>query len=511
LLGGSTLTPTVRTTKGLIEGFTEEGIFKFFGVPYAEPPAGERRWRPPDAVAEREGVRTAKDFGPICPQTAGAVFTTRGKTQSEDCLYLNVWTRSLEAQAKQPVMVWIHGGGYLGGGGCEDGTDGSRLAALGVTMVSFNYRLGAFGYLAHPEIGCNFGLQDQIAVLRWVRENIASFGGDPERVTVFGQSAGGHSVRMLLNCPAASGLFRGAILQSAGCEKPAFDNSPPNEKTYAATRALIAHLGGGGPEELRRLPTEAVKEASHLFSGVIPKPRRVHTPANLAWMPVSDGVILPADNDTRPLAAVPLLLGYTRNEARYFIQPGMLPNNRIILGALTKALAGVEAKAVSRELALQRGVPIYDRLDHVYTAAIWAEPTLATAERLLSTGHQFYCYRFDRVSPGAAASNFLAKHTAELRYLFGTLTADGYDEVDRRLTAWMQAQWVAFARDGAPADATVWRPYGENQRILLIGDQLLSGRLDDDPLVPVLHRLRTSKPLSPSRGLIGLFRRLWSA
>ena len=186
-------------------------------------------------------------------------------------------------------MVWVHGGGYLGGGGCEDGTDGSHLAALGVTMVSFNYRLGAFGYLAHPKFGSNFGLRDQIAALQWVRENIENFGGDPECVTIFGQSAGGHAVRMLLSSPAASGLIHRAILQSGGFERPAFDTSPANEQTYEASEELIAHVGGGEPEELRRLPTEVIKEASLLLSGVIPKPRRVHTPANLRWMPVNDG------------------------------------------------------------------------------------------------------------------------------------------------------------------------------------------------------------------------------
>ena len=403
----------------------------------------------------------------------------------------------------------VHGGGYLGGGGCEDGTDGSQLAALGVTVVSFNYRLGAFGYLAHPKLGSNFGLQDQIAALQWVRGNIEHFGGDPACVTVFGQSAGGHAVRMLLSSPTASGLFQRAILQSGGGERFAFDTSKPNEKTYAASEALIAHVGGGGPEELRRLPTEVIKQASHLFSGVIPKPRRVHTPANLAWMPVNDGVILPVDSDSRPLGSVPLLLGFTRNEARYFIRPGMLPYNRIILAAMTRVLADAQAKAVSRQLAAQ-GTSIYERLDQVYTDAIWTEPALTTAKRLLASGHQFYCYRFDRVSPGAAASNFLAQHTAELRYLFGTLTADGYDETDRRISAWMQVQWVAFARDCAPADDAVWRPFGEDERILVVGDDFHQGRIEDDPVVPLLHRLRAIKPSSP-RGLFSLFRRLWPA
>src|SRR5262249_11474020 len=149
-----------------------------------------------------------------------------------------------------------------------------------------------FGYLAHPEFGSNFGLQDQIAALQWVRENIEAFGGDPECVTVFGQSAGGHSIRMLLSSPAASGLCHRAILQSGGSEKPAFDGSG-SAKTYKASEKLIAYVGGGGPERLRQLPADAIREASHLFSGVIPKPRHVHTPANLRWMPVNDGVIVP--------------------------------------------------------------------------------------------------------------------------------------------------------------------------------------------------------------------------
>ncbi len=503
------MAPSVRIKQGLTEGFSEGAVFKFLGVPYAEPPVGSRRWRPPVPVAEWAGVRKAQDFGPICPQTAGAVFKTRAKSESEDCLYLNVWTRSVNTQARQPVMVWIHGGGYLGGGGCEDGTDGSHLAALGVTVVSFNYRLGAFGYLAHPKIGTNFGLQDQIAALEWVRENIEHFGGDPECVTIFGQSAGGHAVRMLLSCPAASGLFHRAILQSGGGERFAFDTSKPNEKTYAASEALVAHVGGGGPEELRRLPTEVIKQASHLFSGVIPKPRRIHTPANLAWMPVNDGVILPVDSDSRQLGAVPILLGFTRNEARYFIRPGMLPYNRIILRAMTRVLAGTQAKAVLSQLAAQ-GASMYDRCDQVYTDAVFAEPMLTTAERLKASAHRFYLYRFDRVSPGAAASNFLAQHTAELRYLFGTLIADGYDETDRRISASMQAQWLAFARDGAPADDAVWRPYGADERILVIGDDFHLGRIEDDSVLPLLHRLRTLKPSAP-RGLLSLFRRLWPA
>ena len=149
-------------------------------------------------------------------------------------------------------------------------------------------------------------------------------------------------------------------------------------------------------------------------------------------------------------------------------------------------------------------------MDHIYTDAIWAEPTLTTAQRLLASGQEFYCYRFDRVSPDRKAANVLAKHTAELRYLFGALRADGYDDTDKRVAAWMQAQWIGFARDGAPADDAVWRPFGEDERILVVGDDFHQGRIEDDPVVPLLHRLRAIKPSSP-RGLFSLFRRLWPA
>ncbi|MFC4014245.1 carboxylesterase/lipase family protein [Nonomuraea purpurea] len=483
----------VETRQGPIQGCAEDGIGRFFGIPYAAPPVGALRWRPPDPAPGWTRVRQATEFGPICPQTAGAVFTPRASRQDEDCLYLNVWTATVDPQAKQPVMVWIHGGGYLGGGGCEDGTDGSALAGLGVTVVSFNYRLGAFGYLAHPDFGSNFGLQDQIAALQWVQQHITQFGGDPERVTVFGQSAGAHSVRTLLSSPSAAGLFHRAILQSGGGERFTFDAKQPGERTYAASQAFIAHLGGGGPQQLRQIPTEMVKQASHLFSGVIPKRGRVHTPANLAWMPVTDGDIVPADAGTRPPAPVPLLLGYTHNEARYFIKPGMLPYNRLLLWVLTKALAGPQARAVRSELATSAG-SLYDRFDRAYTAAVFAEPLLATTERLLSSGHEFYCYRFDRVSPGAEKSDVRVQHTAELRYLFGTLTTDGYDDVDQQVSARIQAHWVAFARDGAPTADRSWPRYDDLARIAVIADTPGQGRIDDDPIAALIHLRRTRGP-----------------
>ncbi len=499
--------PMVLTNEGLVEGFLEDGLCKFLGIPYAKPPIGPLRWHAPVSAEKWAGVRKAHDFGPICPQTNGAVFTTRAKVQSEDCLYLNVWTGSLDVTARQPVMVWIHGGGYLGGGGCEDGTDGSQLAALGVTVVSINYRLGAFGYLAHPEFGGNFGLQDQIAALRWVRENISQFGGDPECVTIFGQSAGGHSVRMLLSSPLTEGLFHRAICQSGGGERFAFDRLAAGERAYKASQDLITYLGGGSPEMLRKLPTQLIKEASHRFSGVIPKAGRVHTPANLAWMPVNDGVILPKGDELRPVTRVPLLLGFTRNEARYFIKPGMLSYNRILLWMMSRALARNQARAVRRELKLHTP-PIYDQFDRIYTDAVFAEPLMATANKLLLWKIPFYVYRFDKVSPHAAATNLLAQHTSELRYIFGTLMGTDYNDADKAISKWMQVQWVAFARNGAPGDQA-WNPYVDAERIMVIDDHLSSEQLTADSVTVILHRMRSeksSRPTEPAMRWRGLWR-----
>ncbi|WP_447949586.1 carboxylesterase/lipase family protein [Microbacterium aurum] len=482
---------TVRTRHGIVEGFEEDELAKFYGIPYAKPPVGDRRWAPPAAPDSWDGVRPAHEFGPIAVQGAGAVFTPRAKTQSEDCLYLNVWTATTDAEAKQPVMVWIHGGGYLGGSGCEDGTDGASLARRGVTVVSFNYRLGAFGYIADPELGTSFGLQDQLAALHWVQDNIAAFGGDPDNVTVFGQSAGGHSVRTLLTVPSAAGLFHRGILQSAGVARYPFDTIPAGDRTRQATRDLFTHLGGGSAEDLRKIPTAAVKEASYLYSGTIAKRGRVHTPANLTWMPTADGDILPEDGYPAPVMKMPVMMGMTQNESRYFIKPGMLPYNSFILWALTRAIDGHQAGAVRRELRKADG-SMYDRFDRAYTSTVFAEPLLAATDVFAAAGLPMYGYRFERVSPGAAASDFRAQHTSELRYLFGTLTAQGYDDTDRQVSEWMQQQWVTFARTGAPEHST-WPRLGNDGQIAIINGTVKVGRFDNDPIVDIAHVNRADR------------------
>src|ERR1700737_1636205 len=248
-------TPRVKIDTGNLEGFDTAGVMVFRGIPYARPPIGNLRWSPPLPARPWRGVRAAKQLGQKCiqpqplprndPFAAGV---------SEDCLYLNVWTNSLDTRAsRRPVMVWIHGGGFFAGFGGEERHNGARLAKKGAVVVTLNYRLGPFGFLAHPAFAAespyhaagNYGLLDQIAALRWVQRNISRFGGDPSRVTIFGESAGGMSVGSLIASPLAKGLFQRAILESG---TGVFIGGTPRETAQSAALQLAEslHVRGTG-------------------------------------------------------------------------------------------------------------------------------------------------------------------------------------------------------------------------------------------------------------------------
>jgi para-nitrobenzyl esterase len=439
----------VETRCGTLEGFVESGVHKFHGIPYAKPPIGDLRWRAPAPVTPWAGVRQAKTFGPASVQTVGAVFDLRVDEQSEDCLYLNVWTTDLSAAASRPVMVFIHGGGNLGGAGSEDCYDGTHLARKGVTAVTFNYRLGALGFLAHPTVGANFAVLDYVAALEWVRDNIGAFGGDPGNVTVYGQSAGALAARTLLSCGAARGLFHRAILQSAGFGPPAFAKSWSYERAQQAAEALFDRLGSRDLAVLRAAPIAEVKLASHELCGIFPKPGHVHTPANLVWMPVIDNTTVMESPLPAGPGEMPLLLGCVENEARFFLKPGNV-YPRQVLENMARQLCGPKADEILASLDAEK-LDTYDALDRLFTTIMWTEPAWETVRTLTARGRPFYYYQFKRLSPGAIASRELAKHTAELRYVFGNLPDDaGYDAVDRHVSELVRDAWIAFARDGVP-------------------------------------------------------------
>src|SRR5947209_4624122 len=325
------LMTVVDTTSGKLEGLAEAGLQVFRGIPFAAPPVGELRLRAPRAVKPWTGVRPATEFGCWSPQNSPAT-TLSGQLpgeQAEDCLSLNVWTPAADS-ARRPVLVWIHGGGFIGGSGAMNLYAGARLAARGdVVVVTVNYRLGILGFLAHPDLADsdaadgaagatgNWGLLDQVAALRWVRDNIAGFGGDPDKVTVFGESAGGMSVSDLLAMPSTEGLFRRAIVQSG----------PPNavsmEKAEGITAKLLAELGVTSVAALRELPQQTLLDAQ----AKLVAERRSE---GLPLLPVVDEVTIPLAPQ-RAIAAgvardIELLIGTNRDEAKMFMVAD--PKNR---------------------------------------------------------------------------------------------------------------------------------------------------------------------------------------
>ncbi len=277
----TTATPThVRTDKGEVVGIEHRGVLRFSGIPYAAPPVGPRRYLPPEPHDGWSGVLDATAYGAICPQPPMMLAQLLGEEpepEHEDCLFLNVFTPACD-DAARPVMVWIHGGGFMMGSGSSAMYDGAHLVRRGdVVVVTINYRLGALGFLHTDDLGhgegtANAGIADQIQALRWVRDNIAAFGGDPANVTIFGESAGAMSVGTLLGTPAAQGLFHRAILQSGAAH-----NVSTLTHAGEVREALLARLGGGGVERLRSAPlAELMTAAVRLLHGGVRPRRRAH-------------------------------------------------------------------------------------------------------------------------------------------------------------------------------------------------------------------------------------------
>ena len=404
----------VRIDSGLLAGAGEvrAGIRAWLGVPFAAPPVGELRWRAPAPVAEWDGVRRADRFAAQCVQPARAADSVYAEfagvqAMSEDCLYLNVWAPAQAPDAALPVMVWIHGGAFQQGSGANPVFVRGDLPRHGVVLVTINYRLGPFGFMAHPGLSeeaqgasGNYGLQDMAAALRWVQRNIAAFGGDPARVTVFGQSAGAHGVIALMASPEAHGLFRHAVAQSFGIG--AADSLAAAEKKG---KDFAEGAGAGTIPALRTLDAEA------LLARYMAQPER--------FMPIVDGRFLPkalaevfAAGEQQP---VPLLTGWNRDEGSTF-PPA--------IGKIFPA--------------------------GVYAAACMHAPIAPTYLYHFAHMQPFHPQqRYREVDPASKLGVF---HSSEYPYIFGTtreLTRDWGAE-DDRMTALMQACWTRFARTGDP-------------------------------------------------------------
>ena len=487
--------PVVETGQGRLVGHERRGISLFRGIPYARPPVGRLRFRPPETPESWAGVRDASDTGPSAPQIGalpGPVgrFVGAGSRRSEDCLYLNVWTPGLD-DARRPVLVWIHGGAFVLGSGSVPIYSGRRLARRGdVVVVTINYRLGALGFL-HLDLlrgdttaASNLGVRDQVAALRWVREHIAEFGGDPDNVTIFGESAGGMSVGTLLGVPEAREHYRRAILQSGAAH-----NVSSPERAERVAEVFLSELGlppSAGDRELALLPVEQIIDAQMAATR---KLGIVH--GTLPWQPAVDGGFLPdqplsqvARGET---ADIPLLVGTNRDEWKLFT-------------LFDRRTRGMDEAALLRRVERlvpekdEDGVPFAEQVIETYRealvgrsrkpVALWEAiqsdrvfryPAQRLAELQAEQQPRTFQYLFDW-APLLGGRRVGACHALEIPFVFGTLAHPlvrpvlGAGGEARRLARAIQHAWLSFARDGSPESDALpeWEPYEPGRRATLV-------------------------------------------
>jgi para-nitrobenzyl esterase len=468
----------VETAQGRLEGFAKDGVLRFNGIPYAKPPVGPSRWRMAEPPEPWSGLRDAARFGPIAPQLRGTAEALIGGTpgaQSEDCLYLNIWTK--DCRGRRPVMVWIHGGAFVTGAGSLGTYNGKFLAAHGdVVVVTINYRLGALGFLnlrdatdgKLPATGAE-GLSDQIAALRWVKQNIGAFGGDADNVTIFGESAGAMSIGALLAAPSASGLFHKAILQSGAAHI-----GRGRENSAKIARLFLDALGTHDESHLAAAGIDALLKAQ---AAILDMPRDT---GGLPFGPTIDGDLLPARaiENVRggTCRGVPILTGTTMEEWKLFTaaRPKLRIMNEAKLRRYAAHLVGEEHSDAL--LRIYQGKP-FDRWNAVMTDHSFAVP----AARLLEAQAPHapvYAYRFDWRSP--LLRGFLGScHALELGFVFGTYNRKmagaffGSGPEADALSQAMMRSWIAFAHAGDPScEATgAWPHYDAISRAtMMFGD-----------------------------------------
>jgi para-nitrobenzyl esterase len=468
---GAAIDDPVRLDTGMISGATtgSPDVRVFKGIPYAAPPVGDLRWRAPRPAAHWEGTRTADEFGPVCMQGGG-------QKMSEDCLYLNVWTGAKAASAKaanekRPVMVWIYGGGYNSGSGSQPMYDGEALAKKGAVVVTFNYRLGAFGFFSHPELtkesdrrgAANFGVMDSIAALQWVQQNIARFGGDPKRVTIFGESAGAGMVANLMTIPSAKGLFVRAIGESSAWSTARI--APLSTLADAELEGVKLADGVGAKSfvELRAKPAEAILKAGR------------------GPGPVVDGYLIREDPGKVFAAGkqidVPVLTGSNRDEsfggnpktAAEFVEQARKRFGDF--GDAYLKLYPADSDEQARESAFYSG-----RDEMAFVMRNWAR--LAAKPGKSKAFVYYFTEQPPRLAnargPFAPGPHGSATHVSEILYVFGHLDdSRTWTDTDRQVADAMSSHWVNFARSGDPNGKGLnkWPVYdGKNQSVMVFGN-----------------------------------------
>lgn len=468
---------TVKVEQGLLEGTVEDGLTVYRGIPFAAPPVGDLRWRPPLPAANWDGVRRADAFAPQCVQRSFGPPPSgqQPPAMSEDCLYLNVWTPAKAASDRIPVLVWIYGGGFNGGATSVPTYSGEKLAQKGVVLVSIAYRVGPIGFLAHPQLTAespqhasgNYGLLDVIAALQWIQKNIDAFGGDSNKVTIFGESAGGIAVSMLCASPLAKGLFQGAISQSGGSFGPASVGGAPGENMRVLADAehggeeLARNVGAASITDLRKLPADIILASAPGRRG-------------MAW-PIIDGWVIPDDQyklyEARRFNDTPILVGYNSDEGASF-SPPHTPQE--YSENVHKRFGDFADRLLKAYPAGETTVPKTAR-DLMRDAAFgWHTWTWARLQSRLGKSKVFYYYfdqhpEYPADSPQAGHG---APHGRDVAYVFEHFTGDDGQKpttADNTISEAMATYWTNFAKYGDPNGKGVakWPAFSEQHPVLM--------------------------------------------
>ncbi len=491
---------TVKITGGEVKGVVKDGIAAFKGIPFAAPPVGELRWRAPQPVKPWEGVRPADTFAPAPMQNALAALAATAlggsATLSENCLYLNVWTPAKSANEKLPVMVSIYGGGFMSGLTSVPVFDGTRLAQKGVVLVTIAYRVGPFGFLAHPELsresgkgsGC-YGIQDQVAGLRWVKDNVAQFGGDPSRVTIFGESAGGESVSMLTTVPAARGLFQRAISQSGGSMAPVKRGDGVEMSVLSLQLAELT-----GEKFLHKLGVDSIKAARALSANEIQKVESVTELQSgltqltsgdplvatrmFSFWPVADGETLLGDESELYEAGkfhdTPVLIGWNSDEGAGFVRAKLSPE---AFETQVRTNAGPVAEAILKAYPHSTTAEAFKASKDILRDGAFAWHTWTWAKLQSRKGkNKAFVYYFDQRTPSSPDGS---THAAELGFVFRNLKGWGAPwsvpstPENIQLSDLMSSYWVNFAESGDPngPGLPAWPAFTERDMAVMFFDK----------------------------------------
>jgi para-nitrobenzyl esterase len=510
--------PVVEAPAGAVRGETANGVNVFRGLPYALPPTGWRRWKPPAEMPRWRQTRDATQFGAACHQPVArgqSIYAGEEPTMSEDCLFLNVWTPQQATDA--PVFVWIHGGALNTGASSEAMYDGARMAASqGMVVVTINYRLGVLGYLAHPELSAesrkrisgNYGLMDQIAALKWIKANIGAFGGDPDNVTIAGESAGALSVMYLMASPQARGLFHRAIAESA---------------YMISTPELRSNRYGDFPAETVGLWLQAQLGETNL-AGLRAMDAQTLTTSALArgyspWGTI-DGEILPEQLveifDRGQQAPVPLLTGFNAGEIRSLrvLLPPQPPSDA---AAYERAIRAAYGELAETMLRLYPSADLNESLLATPRDGLYGWTSERLVRRQAKTGQPGYLYFFDHGYPAMDEADLHAFHASEIPYVFGNLDrtpplwpAIPDTPIEHGLSDAMMAYWASFARDGVPTapGQPDWRAYGEERAYMafeegpVMRERLMPGMYETHEAVVCRRRVAGGIPWNWNFGVL---------